>query len=192
MRDVAAGILAILLIVVALSLATSLRRHRQRRERARDSERALGRTIIAELPTADDLVLFSEDPPRFYYGERSIDKDLITAARVLINGAPIAAVISERHARRTAARLSAQAAARGLGALPTPSSDAGSAHLIDSRPEGIERDRWDVAIETVSGTVLVECGSIRERVSQELARSVFDAVKHEIEAGNSDRRGPGM
>ena len=53
---------------------------------------------------------------------------------------------------------------------------------FDSRPEGIARDRWDVAIETVSGTVLVECGAIRERVSQELARSVFDAVKREIEA----------
>src|SRR5207248_6782706 len=28
---------------------------------------------------------------------------------------------------------------------------------------------------------LVECGAIRERVSQELARAVFDAVKREVE-----------
>jgi len=183
MRDVAAGILAVVLIVVALSLATTLRRYRQGRERARDSERALGRTIVAELPTADDLVWFSEDRARFYYGERSIDKDLIAAVRVLINGAPLATVISERHARQ-AALLAAAAAERGLGAPATPTRDAGTADLIDSRPEGIARDRWDVAIETVGGTVLVECGSIRERVSQELARSVFDAVKREIEAGN--------
>ena len=102
MRDVVAGILAVLLIVVALSLATTLRRYRQSRERARDSERALGRRIVAEVPAADDLVLFSEDQARFYYGERSIDKDLIAAVRVLINGAPIATVISERHSRERA------------------------------------------------------------------------------------------
>ena len=30
------------------------------------------------------------------------------------------------------------------------------------------------------GTVLVECGAIRERVSQELARAIFDAVKSSI------------
>ena len=29
--------------------------------------------------------------------------------------------------------------------------------------------------------MLVECGAIRERVSQELARTVFDAVKRELE-----------
>lgn len=183
MRDVVAGILAILLIVVALSLATTLRRYRQGRERARDSERALGRTIVAELPTADDLVLFSEDQARFYYGERSIDKDLITAVRVLINGAPLATVVSARHAREMAL-LTAAAAERGVGAPATPDRGAGTADLIDSRPEGIARDRWDVAIDTVRMTVLVECGSIRERVSQELARSVFDAVKREIEARN--------
>ena len=54
-----------------------------------------------------------------------------------------------------------------------------------------------VAIETVAGTgspagsagtggtVLVECGAIRERVSQELARAVFDAVKREVERRNA-------
>jgi hypothetical protein len=98
---------------------------------------------------------------RFYYGERSIDKDLITAARVLINGAPIAAVTSRRQA----------APHRGPDAPPA----------IDDRPEGIVRDRWDVVIETVTGRVMVECGAIRERVSQELARAVFDAVKRAIE-----------
>jgi hypothetical protein len=34
----------------------------------------------------------------------------------------------------------------------------------------------------VTGTTLVECGAIRERVSQELARTVFDAVRRELEA----------
>ena len=139
-------------------------------QRARDSERALGRTIVAEIPTADDLVLFSEDEARFYYGDRSIDKDLITAVRVLINGAPIAAA-SPTLAKTPASRRAAEP------------RDAAAAAIIDDRPEGIARDRWDVAIETVAGTILVECGAIRERVSQELARAVFDAVKREMERG---------
>lgn len=161
MRDVVAALIALALLLLAASLATTLQYYRRRRQRARDSERALGRSIIAELPTTEDLVLFSEDRVRFYYGEQSIDKDLIVAARVLINGAPIAAVASRRH--------------------PAPPPIGDSPVTIDDRPEGIVRDRWDVVIETVTGHVLVECGAIRERVSQELARAVFEAVKRAVE-----------
>ena len=96
MRDVFAAVAALVLLVVAASLATTLQAYRRRRVRARDSERALGRTVIAEIPAGDELVLFSEDRSRFYYGERSIDKDLIAAVRVLINGSPIAAYASRR------------------------------------------------------------------------------------------------
>ena len=159
MRDLFAAAAAIALLVVAASLATTLRGYRRRRARARDSERALGRIIIAEIPTDDDLVLFSEDATRFYYGERSIDKDLIVAVRVLINGSPIVAYVSRRH--------------------PPPA--ARPATSFDDRPEGIARDRWDVAIERVTGTLIVECGAIRERVSQELARAVFAAVMRDME-----------
>lgn len=174
MRDAFAAVVALVLVFVAASLGTTLQRFRRLRQRARDSERALGRTIVAEIPAADDLVLFSEDASRFYYGERSIDQDLIVAVRVLINGAPIASYVSRQHPeapdrqatqfddRPTSARLSDDELRRG-------------------RPDGIERDRWDVAIETVVGTTLVECGAIRERVSQELARTVFEAVKRELE-----------
>ena len=159
MRDFVAGIVAVLLLLVAASLATTLRSYRRRRQRARDSEGALGRVVIAELPTADDLVLVSEDDHRFYYGERGIDKDLIVAVRVLINGSPIASSVSRRHATSTPLQ-------------PT---------RFEDRPEGIARDRWDVAVETVVGTTLIECGAIRERVSQELARTVFDAIKKDLE-----------
>jgi hypothetical protein len=161
MRDFAAGFVALALLLVAGSLATTLQFHRRRRQRARDSERALGRTIIAELPTEETLVLFSEDAVRFYYGDRSIDKDLIAAVRMLINGRPIAAVAARRHSPQ-------QLEPKGF----------------EDRPEGIARDRWDVAIELITGTVLVECGSIRERVSQELARTVFDAVKKDVDRRN--------
>jgi hypothetical protein len=88
-----------------------------------------------------------------------VDKERIAAVRVLINGAPIASCVSNRHAART----------------PIPPT------TFEDRPEGIARDRWDVAIERRDGTTLVECGAIRERISQELARAVFDAVKQDIE-----------
>jgi hypothetical protein len=157
-RDVFAAVIAALLLYLAMRLATTLTLHRRRRERNRDAERALGRTVIVEIPAADDLVLFSEDAVRFYYGDRSIDKDLIRTVRLLINGNVIAA------ASRDAA------AARNPGVV------------IHDQPEGIARDRWDVEIDADNGSVLVECGAIRERVSQELGRAVFDAVKRALEA----------
>jgi hypothetical protein len=159
MRDLIAGIVAILLLLVAISLAITLHAYRRRRQHARDSERAMGRTLIAELPTSDDLVLVSSDDRRFYYGDRSIDKDLVVAVRVLINGSPIAAYLPP---------------GRKTGPAPPPTS-------FEDHPEGIARDRWDVAVETVAGTTLIECGAIRERVSQELARTVFDAIRAELE-----------
>jgi hypothetical protein len=203
-RDVIAAIVATALVLVAASLATTLTAYRRRRERARDSERALGRTIIAELPTADDPVYVTEDDKRFHYGECSIDKDLIVAVRILINGAPIAAYVSQRHAKRTTPiaasaergerpRLAPSEASRGAasgGGAPRAADEAGPAKpdrgagapgIIEDHPEGIARDRWDVAVETVAGTTLIECGAIRERVSQELARTIFDAIKRDVE-----------
>jgi hypothetical protein len=157
MRDAIAGVVALALLIVAASLATTLKFYRKRRQRMRDSDRERGRRLIAEIPADDDLVLFSEDARRFYYGDLSVDKDQITAVRVLINGASIAAFMSKRAASHP------------------------QATAFDDRPEGIARDRWDVAIETVNGPTLVACGAIRERVSQELARAVFEAVKHDLE-----------
>jgi hypothetical protein len=162
MRDLTAAAIAFLLLVMAASLGTTLQMFRKRRRRARDSEHTLGRTIIAEIPAQDDLVLFTEDAQQFRYGNRSIDKNRIAAVRILINGAVIAAYVSERRA--------------GEGVRTATPADP-----IDDRPEGIARDRWDVAIEDTDETIVVECGSIRERVSQELARAVFDAVKRELE-----------
>src|SRR5262245_10215693 len=148
MRDVLAGILAIVLVFVAISLVTTLQGFRRRRQRARDSERALGRAIIVEIPGGDDLILFSEDRARFYYGERSIDKDLVSAVHVLINGAPIASYVSKRHASPDAAvNLAAE---RGEGVPAKRVRGAGAPGVNDDHHiEGIARDRWDVAIDTV-------------------------------------------
>ena len=159
LRDLAAAVVAILLVVGALSLATTLTGYRKRQRRTRDNEEARGRTIIAEIPGEDDLRLFTEDDRQFHYGAASVGKDRISAVRVLINGAPIAAYVSTRST---------------AGTRPQATS-------FEDRPEGIARDRWDVAIEGADGLMLVECGAIRERVSQELARAVFDAVKRDLE-----------
>src|SRR5437762_3851543 len=159
MRDLIAALVAAALAFIALSLLTTLHFYRKRQQHLREAELDHGRTIIVELPTDPELTLFTEDAEHFYYGAQPIDKRGITAVRVLINGSPIAAVISPRW----------------------ESSDRSQATSFDDRPEGIARDRWDVAIETVEGTTLVECGAIRERVSQELARKIFDAVRQAIE-----------
>ena len=167
MRDFFAAIVALVLICVALGLLTTLQTYRRRLDRRRASERARGRAIIAELPIASELVLFSEDDARFYYGERAIEKDLIRAVRVLINGSPIAAYVSIRWP-----------------------SDAAAQTTFEDRPEGIARDRWDVAIESAQGVTLVECGAIRERVSQELARRVYDAVREDLAGRDPMASGP--
>jgi hypothetical protein len=187
MRDLVAGIVALGLLLVAASLATTLHFFRRRRLSAREAERARGRSIVAELPTSDELTLFSEDPDRFYYGERAIDKELIVAVRVLINGEPIAEVIARSHPHAPAMNLATQREWGG-GAPPPASPDRGprpgAPGVTDDHPEGIARDRWDVAIESVTGTVLVECGAIREGISRELAQAVFEAVRRDVDARN--------
>jgi hypothetical protein len=169
MRDAVAALVAAALIFAALSLLTSLHFYRQRHRRAREDELARGRTIIVELPTDPELTLFTEDVDHFYYGATPIDKRGVMAVRVLINGSPIAAFVSPRWAS---------------DAGPIRQDPAHSETSFEDKSDGILRDRWDVAIETVNagqGTILVECGSVRERVSQELARKIFDAVKADLE-----------
>jgi hypothetical protein len=167
MRDLVAGIIAVGLIVLALSLATTLTVFRRRRVRAREAEGARGRGVIAEIPVTEELTLFTEDADAFYYGDQRVAKDTIVAVRVLINGSPIAAILSRRHG----------------------TEQDRQATSFEDRPEGIARDRWDVALETTNGMVLVECGAIRERVSQELARTIFDAVKRDVEDRNARSSG---
>jgi hypothetical protein len=161
MRDAVAALVAAALIFAALSLLTSLHFYRKRQRKVREDELARGRTIIVELPTDPELTLFTEDAEHFYYGAIPIDKNEIMAVRVLINGSPIAAYVSPRWP-----------------------SEAGSTTSLEDTAEGILRDKWDVAIETANaqqGTIVVECGAVRERVSQELARKIFDAVKADLE-----------
>jgi hypothetical protein len=177
MRDAVAALVAAALIFFALSLLTSLHFYRKRHRKAREDEVARGRTIIVELPTDPELTLFTEDAEHFYYGATPIDKNEIMAVRVLINGSPIATFVSPR--------WQPDAGPTKSDARSTKQDPAYSETSFKDESEGILRDRWDVAIETVNlqqGTILVACGAVRERVSQELARKIFDAVKANLEA----------
>jgi len=156
-RDVFAGVIAAGLLFLAARLATTLQYYRRAQQQTREREEALGRTVIAEIPSEDNLLLFTEDAGRFYYGDRAIDKDQIVSAQLLINGVAIG-----QEGRK--------------GVTPEPGDPM--------KEEGIPRDRWDVRIEAVDGLTVVACGAIRERVSQELARAVFDAVKRTIAGGD--------
>lgn len=165
MRDVVAGIIAFGLLLAAASLGTTLTIFRKRRRREREAQESRGRTIVAELPVADRLVLFTEDESSFYYDDDRIAKRAITGARVLINGITIASTRSRR----------LPIDAPGAVARETPAE-------IEDRPEGIARDRWDVVVETLAAPITVPCGDIRERVSQELARAVYGALKKTLES----------
>jgi len=159
MRDLAAILLAITLVFFALRLATSLTRDRRQRKRTRLSIEATGQLIVAEVPSETGISFFTEDATAFYFNQQIIYKTAITATRVLINGAPIAASI--RHDIRDAETVPQE--------------------VVENHSEGFARDRWDVVIETTDTTLVIPCGAIRERISQELARGIFTVVKTAIE-----------
>jgi len=159
MRDFVALIFALILIVAALALATSLQWHQRGHQRLRRKLRERGQVILAEVPTTDGLEFFSEDIDTFYWKEQSIPKRNIRSAQILISGAPLSSVRSQK--------------------FPDP----GPSHqrIAELKPESIERERWDVFIEMSDLSILVKCGSIRQHVSQELATQIFEAVKQAIE-----------
>jgi hypothetical protein len=151
MRDLVAALIAVALLVFALLVGATLHFHRQRRERTRRAAREGGRTIIAELPQGSDLMYVTDDRDCLYVGEQSIEKASIRGVRLLVNGR----VVSEAGETR-----------------PDP---AATAHATADE-EAFIRDRWDVLVDTDSRTVTIACGAIRERISQDLARRIFDAV----------------
>ena len=152
MRDLLAVGLVLLLVLLALSMATTLRWRFRDHERIRRRLRDAGRTVVAEVPVDDRLEFFSEDAAAFYWTDRTIPKQTIS-------GAPLATV-----------------RARRAGGTETPDATEGTG--VDT----VERERWDVAIDTDAGRIMVACGSIRQQVSQDLARSVFEAVRRAVDA----------
>jgi hypothetical protein len=130
--------------------AMGLRAERLAREEARHATEARGHRVIAELPTAAELLLFLDEGDAFSWNGPPVRKADIAGARLLLNGAVVA---------------SAQAPGASLP------------ELRDSEPyEG--RERWDVRLYLANGTHTdVPCGTVREGVSREASRAVFEAVR---------------
>ena len=160
MRDVVAAIVATFFVFFALRLATSLTRDRRKRRQERVELKTSGQSILAEIPSDTGITFFTEDAVAFHFGQHSIAKTSIMSARVLINGAPIA--------------ISIRAGA--------PVTNTVAHDIVEERSENLTRDQWDVAIDTNDDTVVVPCGAIRERISQELARCIFAALKNTLES----------
>jgi hypothetical protein len=159
MRDLVAVFVVFILVAFALSMATSLQWYKRGHSKLRRAISESGRSVVAEIPGDRGLEFFTEeDASAFHWADRTIPKNDIRSARILISGAPISTCVSRRFP----------------GSPPQPSDDPDQSDMI-------ERERWDVAIDLEESTVLVQCGAIRERVSQELARQVFEAVKTDIE-----------
>ena len=71
--------------------------YRKRRQRFRDTQLAhWPHDHRQEFRQATTSFCSAEDDSCFHYGGQSVDKNTVTAVRVLINGSPIAAVVSRR------------------------------------------------------------------------------------------------
>ena len=139
-------------------LAMGLRWAKVSRESERRREEARGRRIVAELPSPDGtLGFFAEDHAGFYWPGGEAGKSGLWGARLLLNGAVMAA-----------------AAAPGAS-LPEPS--------LPEPEEG--RERWEVALYGEEGTRTVACGRLREGVSREAATRVFEAARAALVRGGA-------
>jgi len=148
--QVAAGLLLLLLLWRAFRMAMAMRYTRVLREEQRRALEARGQRVVAEVPSHEgDVYLFLETPEGFEWRGHTLRKADIVGARLLLNGAPMAS------------------AARAGVSLPEPASP----------PDFEGRERWDVRLHTGEGPVEVPCGTLREGVSREAARAVFQAVR---------------
>src|SRR5215470_9658168 len=145
--------LAILVFVLwtVFRFAMGLRWAKVSREDARATEQARGRRVLAELPVAEDeIVFFLEDEAGFYWGRRQARKPAIRGARLLLNGAVMASFHREGEE------------------LPEP-----------EQPQEYEgRERWEVVLYLDGRSAeRIPCGSVREGVSRDIASRVFEAVR---------------
>ena len=150
-----AGAALLFLLFSLFRFAMGLRWAKVSREQARARAESSGRQVVAEIPLpGDELAFFQLDGDRFHWGEKSVARSAICAARLLLNGNVVGAV------------------SRPGVALPEP-----------PRAEDFEgRERWDVLLYLEDGTTAcVPCGSLREGVSREIGARVFEAVRQEVQ-----------
>jgi hypothetical protein len=148
---------AALVFLVALwksfRLAMGLRASAVAREADRSAEEARGRRVVTEVPNhGGEVFLFLETSEAFEWLGLRLAKAELLGCRLLLNGGVMG----------TAARPGA--------ALPDPGT-----------PEEYEgRERWDVRLYSSQGLADVPCGTLREGVSRDAARAVFDSVRRSL------------
>jgi hypothetical protein len=147
-------LLALVLLLIALwavfRLAMSLRYAKVSREEARALEEGRGRLVIAEIPSDSGLELLLEDEAHLYWKGEAWPKSQVLGGRLRLGGGLVATV------------------SRDGAVLPEPP------------PAPVEegRGRWEVVLQLEDGAVeVVECGSLGEGVSREIAARVFEAVR---------------
>ena len=171
MRDLVAGVLAVALLVVAApAWRTTLQMFRKRR-RQRPRERADARPHDRRRNSR------RRRPGALHRRRRAVSTTATARStrtgsppsRMLINGA-VDRRLRVRQARAAHGRADDDRAVRRSPGRHRPRS-------LGRRDRGASTARS-----------LVECGAIRERVSQELARAVFDAVKRRARGGRTPCR----
>jgi hypothetical protein len=143
----------LLLLWWCFRLAMGLRWSKIEREEARRRELATGRRVVAELPLPEGVLFFVEDAAGFAWGEAHAPRHDVVGARLLLNSAVVSA---------------ASRAGVTLPEPPAPEEEPG-------------REKWEVMAYLRDGRALaVRCGSVREGVSREAARAVFEALRGEL------------
>ena len=149
--QVVAAVLLAAFLFSMFRYAMALRASKVARQSWREAEEARGRRVVAEIPGADDAVtLFAEDGEGFYWGRERVARREIAGARLRLNFGILASW------------------SRPGVVLPEPVA-----------PEEFEgRERWDVVLYLEGGgTRVVECGTLREGVSREIATRIFNVTR---------------
>jgi hypothetical protein len=152
---IAVGLALVFVLWRLFRFSMGLRYSKIVREETRRAEEDRGRRVVAEIPLkSGELVLFLEDAASFHWGSETTRKAELAGARLLLSGALV------------------NTATRGgtLPELPVASEDEG-------------REHWQVLLyRNAGGPQVVDCGSLREGVSREIATRVFDAVRATLTA----------
>jgi hypothetical protein len=150
--QIAAAAALLLLLWKSFRLAMGLRAAARAREAERRGEETRGRRVVTEIPHGGEVFLFLETPDAFEWLGRRVAKSEVTGCRLLLNGGVMGS------------------AARAGVALPEPAP-----------PEEYEgRERWDVRLYARQGPADVPCGTLREGVSRDAARAVFESVRRAL------------
>jgi hypothetical protein len=150
--QLAAALVFLAVLWRCFRFAMGLRYARVLRDEARQAVEAAGRRVVAEVPTRKgELELFAEDREAFFWAGRTIPKSAITGTRLLLNRGVMAA------------------AARAGTRLTDPEAPG--------EYEG--REHWVVHVYGRE-TTEIDCGTIREGVSREAAREVYEAIAGQL------------